>query len=42
MRSWSGRYGRSKVVDVFCRLRDGNPVEIEKNFRCSSDKLVVS
>ena len=42
LRSWSGRYGRSKVVDVFRRLRDGDPVEIEKNFRCSSDNLVVS
>ena len=35
------RYGRSKVVEVFRRLHDGDPVEIEKNFRCSSDKLVV-
>ena len=35
------RYGRSKVVEVFRRLRDGDPVEIEKNFRCSSDNLVV-
>ena len=42
MRSWSGRYGRAKVVEVFRRLRDGDPVEIEKNFRCSSDNLVVS
>ena len=42
MRSWLGRYGRSKVVEVFRRLRDGDPVEIEKNFRCSSDNLVVS
>ena len=37
-----GRYGRSKVVEIFRRLRDGDPVEIEKNFRCSSDSLVVS
>ena len=42
MRSWSGRYGRSKVLEVFRRLRDGDPVEIEKNVRCSSDNLVVS
>ena len=42
MRSWSGRYGRSKVVEVFRRLRDSDPVEIEKNFRCSTDNLVVS
>ena len=42
LRSWSDRYGRSKVVEVFRRLRDGDPVEIEKNFRCSSDNLVVS
>ena len=42
MRSWSGRYGRSKVVEVFRLLRDGDPVEIGKNFRCSSDNLVVS
>ena len=34
------RFGRSKVG--FRRLRDGDPVEIEKNFRCSSDNLVVS
>ena len=39
MRSWSGR---SKVVEVFCRLREGDPVEIEKNFHCSSNNLVVS
>ena len=42
MCSWSGRYGRSKVDEVFRRLHDGDPVEIEKNFRCSSDNLVVS
>ena len=42
MRSWSGRYGRSKVVEVFRRLCGGDPVEIKKNFRCSSDNLVVS
>ena len=41
LHSWSGYYGRSKVVEVFRRLRDGSPVEIEKNFRCSSDNLVV-
>ena len=33
LRSWSGRNGRSKVVEVFRRLRDGDAVEIEKNFR---------
>ena len=38
MRSWSGR---SKVVEVFRRLRDSDPVEI-KNFRCSTGNLVVS
>ena len=42
LRSWSGRFGRSKVVEVFRRLRDSDPVEIEKNFRCSTDNLVVS
>ena len=29
-------------MEVFRRLRDGDPVEIKKNFRCSSDNLVVS
>ena len=42
MCSWSGRYGRAKVVEIFRHLRDRDPVEIEKNFRCSSDNLVVS
>ena len=32
LRSWSGRHGRSKVVEVLRRLRDGDPIEIEKNF----------
>ena len=31
-----------KLLRFFRLLRDGDPVEIGKNFRCSTDNLVVS